>query len=385
VIEQPMKSNPIWLVAVLFLVACGPGEKTTELKELERILQDPNASAVKEAPGASKPYREARQFRRLAVEAWDEGNDDLSREYAALGTLRYRTAEAMADQVAAKERLDAANAKVTTSNPEIEALSRERNKLATEVAQLTQQVETARNQQNARVQQQNLANSSQKSTDKRSAIIARVKDAETAQKQAEAVNAATHSPEKYNRALNMLKSVRTLLDQGQASDQMIQQLNESVTMFAAAKVEAQPLFNTVQAKANPDERRALLRNAASAKLGADFVVSENLGARLILAEMFATGSTTVLDGRKGTIAEVATLLSNFDEFTVFIEGYTSKVGNATDNLGISQNRARVVRDALTAAGINANRIETRGYGNDRPRYPDNARNERVEIVVTRGN
>lgn len=380
-----MKIDPRWLVAVLFMIACGPGEKTTELKELERILQDPNAAAVKEAPGASKPYREARQFRRLAVEAWDEGNDDLSREYSALGTLRYRTAEAMADQVAAKERLDAANAKVSTSNPEIEALSQERNKLATEVAQLTQQVETARNQQAARSQQQNLSNSSQKSTDKRSAIIAKVKDAEAAQKQSEAVDAATHAPEKYNRALNMLKSVRSTLDQGQASDLMIQQLSESITMFAAAKVEAQPLFNTAQAKSNPEERRTQLRSAAASKLGAEFVSSEALGARLILPELFATGSNSILAGRKSNVADIAALLSSYDEFTVFIEGYTSKVGNATENLGLSQNRARAVRDALTASGIDSSRIEVRGYGNDRPRYSDNARNERVEIVVTRGN
>lgn len=380
-----MKFNPSWLVAVLFLAACGPGEKTTELKELERILQDPNAASVKEAPGASKPYREARQFRRLAVEAWDEGNDNLSREYAALGTLRYRTAEAMADQVAAKERLDAANAKVATSNPEVEALSQERNKIMTEIAQLTQQVELARTQKNVRVQQHTQSTSSQQATDKRSAIIARLKDAETAQKAAEGVDAATHAPEKFSRALNIVKSVHTLLDQGQATDGMMKQLGDSIGMFAAAKTEAQPFFDEVQAKANPEERRAQLRKKAASSLGSDLVLTEALGARLILPELFATGGTAIEAGQKSRVTGIAEILKSFDEFTIFIEGYTSKVGNATENLGLSQNRARAVRDALTAAGIDSNRIEVRGYGNDRPRYPDNERNERVEIVVTRSN
>lgn len=380
-----MKLDARWMVAALVLTACGPGEKTTELKELERILQDPNASEVKEAPGASKPYREARQFRRLAVEAWEEGNNDDSREYAVLGTLRYRTAEAMADQVAAKERLDAANSKVGERNPEIEALSQERIKLANEVGQLTQTVEALRLRRDAMVQQQNMANGQSNSAEKRSTIIARVKDAENAQRQAEAVDAATHAPEKFNRALNMLKSVRTLLDQGQSSDQMLQQVTEATNLFAQARVEAQPAYNTQVAKANPEERKAKLRTDAAARLGSESVFTESNGARLVLAELFFTGASTVSDGRRSTLTEVATLLASYDEFSVFIEGYTSKAGNATDNLGISQNRARAVRDALVAAGINGNRIDTRGYGQDRPRFPDDARNERVEIVVTRSN
>lgn len=380
-----MKLDLRWFVMALALTACGPGEKTTELQELERILQDPNASSVKDAPGASKPYREARQFRRLAVEAWDEGNNELSREYAILGSLRYRTAEAMADQVAAKKRLDAANEKVAALNPEITALSQERNKLAVEVAQLTQQVETARLRRDARVQQQNFANTSQSSADKRSAIIAKIRDAEMAQQQAQAVDAATNSPEKYNRALNTLKSVKTLSDQGQVTDQMLSQLNDAINMFAAAKVESQSAYNEAVAKANPEQRRASLRNDATAKLGDDHVISETNGVRVVLPELFASGSSTIQDGRKSYISDVAKLLTTYDEFNVFIEGYTSKNGSATENLGLSQNRARAVRDALTSAGIDANRIDIRGYGQDRPRFPDDARNERVEIVVTRGN
>lgn len=380
-----MKLSPLWMIVALAFAACGPGEKTTEFKELERILQDPNAAKVKDAPGASKPYREARQFRRLADEAWDEGNDELSREYAILGTLRYRTAEAMADQVAAKERLDAANTKVLETNPEIEALSQERIKLANEVGQLTQTVEAAKLRRDAMVQQQNMAMGQSNQGETRSTIIARVRDAETAQKQAEAVDAATHAPEKFNRALNMLKSVRTLLDQGQTNDQMLQQVTEATTLFAQARVEAQPAYNTQVAKTNPEERRAALRADATAKIGSENVFAETTGARLVLPELFATGSSAIQEGRRAFVTDTAALLTKYDEFTVFIEGYTSKAGNATENLGLSQNRARAIRDALVAAGVDANRIETRGYGQDRPRYADDARNERVEIVVSRTN
>ena len=132
------------LAFAIVSAACGPGPKSQSLTDLERQLQDPSAKEVKTAPGASKPYREARQYRRLALESWEDGKSEVSQEYAVLGMLRYRTAAAISEQHEAKARLETANAKVTNSNPEIKALNQTQLKLSDEVAALEVQVSQAR-------------------------------------------------------------------------------------------------------------------------------------------------------------------------------------------------------------------------------------------------
>lgn len=370
----------------LFLVACGPGEKSTELRELERLLQAPDASEVRDAPGASKAYREARQFRRFSVEAWEEGKEEISRDYAILGTLRFRTAEAVSLQMAEKERLDAANAKIEQTNPELVALNAERNKLITEVADLERQVGLARTTHQTRQQTGQIQQSAQGTdAERRSAVINKIREVEAAQQKAEAVNAATHAPGSYNRALNVVKSVKTLLDAGQASDGMLAQLNDALNMFNQAFTESQAGHKDEMARANPEQRRANLREEAGRILGSESVLMEGMATRLVLQESFAAGSSNFSPSADSRVQAIAKLAVKYDEFTIFVEGFTSKTGSATENLGLSQLRAVALRNALTAAGIPSSRIETKGFGQDRLRFPDDARNERVEVILTRPN
>ena len=83
------------------------------------------------------------------------------------------------------------------------------------------------------------------------------------------------------------------------------------------------------------------------------------------------------------MTEITKLAKDYDEFTITIEGFTSK-GDATENLGLSQLRARAAEDALVRGGVKKSRIETKGQGQERLRYPDNrSRNERVEVIFRR--
>jgi outer membrane protein OmpA-like peptidoglycan-associated protein len=71
---------------------------------------------------------------------------------------------------------------------------------------------------------------------------------------------------------------------------------------------------------------------------------------------------------------------------IVIEGHTCNIGTAEYNLALSDRRAKSVMDYLTSRGVAANRLETRSFGEERPKF-DNAReetrrlNRRAALVV----
>ena len=57
-----------------------------------------------------------------------------------------------------------------------------------------------------------------------------------------------------------------------------------------------------------------------------------------------------------------------------IEGYTCNIGTTEYNLALGERRASAVRDYLVNRGINASRLNTLSYGEERPKY-DNSKEE----------
>ncbi len=82
---------------------------------------------------------------------------------------------------------------------------------------------------------------------------------------------------------------------------------------------------------------------------------------------------------------IAKLQANPDK-SIVIEGHTCNIGTAEYNLALGNRRATSVRDYLQSRGVPANRMETRSYGEERPKY-DNSReetrrlNRRAALVV----
>jgi len=82
---------------------------------------------------------------------------------------------------------------------------------------------------------------------------------------------------------------------------------------------------------------------------------------------------------------VVKLQANPDK-SIVIEGHTCSIGTAEYNLALGSRRAGSVRDYLLSRGIAASRMETRSYGEERPKF-DNAReetrrlNRRAALVV----
>jgi len=82
---------------------------------------------------------------------------------------------------------------------------------------------------------------------------------------------------------------------------------------------------------------------------------------------------------------VAKLQANPDK-RIVIEGHTCNIGTAEYNLALGNRRATSVRDYLVSRGVPTSRLETRSYGEERPKY-DNTReetrrlNRRAALVV----
>jgi len=102
---------------------------------------------------------------------------------------------------------------------------------------------------------------------------------------------------------------------------------------------------------------------------------------------FGTGNATILpDSRQLLDSIVDVLVSNQQIKRVEIQGHTDNRGKADFNLQLSQARADAVRDYLVRNGIAPDRLDSKGYGQTRPKVPNitaggRARNRRVEFVI----
>ncbi len=102
--------------------------------------------------------------------------------------------------------------------------------------------------------------------------------------------------------------------------------------------------------------------------------------------LFATGQDRIRPESTPTLTEIAEVLRANPQLRLLIEGHTDNVGADAVNLTLSERRAAAVKTYLvTEAGIAPERLETKGYGEDRPVAPNDTpegrqQNRRVELV-----
>ncbi|AJR06409.1 putative outer membrane protein [Photobacterium gaetbulicola Gung47] len=82
--------------------------------------------------------------------------------------------------------------------------------------------------------------------------------------------------------------------------------------------------------------------------------------------LFANDSTVIPTNFLGQIKRMADFLANYPEARIELKGYASPVGASDYNLGLSQRRAKVVRQQLIEFGVSPNRIKTLGFGDTVP-------------------
>ena len=81
---------------------------------------------------------------------------------------------------------------------------------------------------------------------------------------------------------------------------------------------------------------------------------------------FASGSALLDDRSRHELQRLFDLLQDQPALRIRIGGHTYDESSDTDNLRLSEARARAVRDYLVAAGVAPERLEYRGYGESRP-------------------
>jgi len=86
------------------------------------------------------------------------------------------------------------------------------------------------------------------------------------------------------------------------------------------------------------------------------------------------------------LVKIATILNQFAEMKVLVEGHTDNIGTEEYNLGLSQRRAQAVDEFLVSQGVVESRLSFEGYGESRP-VADNdtdegrQKNRRVDLVI----
>ncbi len=123
-----------------------------------------------------------------------------------------------------------------------------------------------------------------------------------------------------------------------------------------------------------------------ARLGARSTERGHL-ATLTEAELrFPVGGSELASERSEGLDAIAEVLARHDRLMARVEGHTDRSGSVTKNLALSQERARSVKDALVATGVDAERIEIVGMGESRPidegrTAEARQRNRRVEVYL----
>ncbi|MFZ2920392.1 MAG: OmpA family protein [Desulfosalsimonadaceae bacterium] len=131
--------------------------------------------------------------------------------------------------------------------------------------------------------------------------------------------------------------------------------------------------------------RAAMLEAELARLKA---VKTDRGMVLTLGDvLFATGKADLAPGAMQTMDDLAAFLNKYTDRKILIEGHTDSTGSATLNQGLSERRAQSVKIALLGRGVGFDRIDTVGYGMDRPVAGNDTaagrqQNRRVEIVIS---
>jgi outer membrane protein OmpA-like peptidoglycan-associated protein len=102
--------------------------------------------------------------------------------------------------------------------------------------------------------------------------------------------------------------------------------------------------------------------------------------------LFDTNAATLRPASMTEIDKMAATLQKYPDTNILVEGHTDASGSDAINQPLSERRAQAVANYTTSKGVDASRIQTKGYGSSQP-IADNTTeagkqaNRRVEIAI----
>jgi peptidoglycan-associated lipoprotein len=104
------------------------------------------------------------------------------------------------------------------------------------------------------------------------------------------------------------------------------------------------------------------------------------------AVLFAFDSATVDETERPAVEKIAEMLKASAAAVVVCEGNCDERGSNEYNMSLGERRALAVRAYLMSLGVDGNRIQTKSYGEEKPKDPAQTEeayriNRRVEFVV----
>lgn len=101
---------------------------------------------------------------------------------------------------------------------------------------------------------------------------------------------------------------------------------------------------------------------------------------------FETGKAEFQEESFNELNRVVEMLNQNPNMTIELSGHTDNVGNDASNKALSQKRADACKSYLVAQGVDESRLESVGYGEDKPVASNDtaegqAQNRRVEFTI----
>jgi len=83
---------------------------------------------------------------------------------------------------------------------------------------------------------------------------------------------------------------------------------------------------------------------------------------LTLNLMFQNNSSELAEDNIALVNHVSSIMTEFPELYIQLDGYADPVGNSEDNLSLSQDRTSNVKEAFELMGVNSDRIQENAHG-----------------------
>jgi len=103
--------------------------------------------------------------------------------------------------------------------------------------------------------------------------------------------------------------------------------------------------------------------------------------------LFGFDQSALSADARTNLAKLVTILKKYPDTNIEVQGHTDNTGTNTYNQTLSEQRAAVVSDYLSANGIPSSRLTIKGFGERAPKYANDTetgqvQNRRVEFLIS---